>query len=376
MRLLPRVVCSIDGSTLPVQDYSFTSVANGGYHEFRGQAPVRNLLALGADQEAPLTVYHEETGDILWDGRFVEDPEIDEGVGLISATGPKSELEKNHGRLLFQVYPRWTAADGNPHNYTFQNPQRVQVSPDDGRVTFTINGGETLANADHNGVAFWAGEGTGIIRIAFTWLADRASGGFLTLHAEKMAGPTGAGSTITTYAINGTNGTEDTTVAAPILDQVVLFLSGSVGVGLIDPTYRLLLRDLRVNSIASGDTYYAHEVLQHLAGRVKFNTSLIETSGLNVLPLDWSGSWAALASYIVSLLDWRWLVSTVPTPGTGLVQYLEAGPWEREWTLFKGSRARPNLKPQQRRAVQLAGLPCCFTQAESLTPSLEPNRSG
>lgn len=349
---LPRVVCSIDGSTLPVQDYSFTSVVNGGYHEFRGQSPVRNLLRLGADQEAPLTVYHEETGDILWDGRFVADPEIMEGVGFISATGPKAELEKSHARMTFQKRGEdgWTDKTSGPHSYV-SHPNKMSMAINPGGILFGFEPGETITNGENMGVVFWAPGQQGVAglwRCAFSYLSSFVDSDW-KFECYNMTGPSGAGSLIGQASISAMSGPVDFTSFVG-LDQTVLLLTYRGGAPKVMGADYVLVRDLRVNSIAAGDTFYAHQVLQDLGARVGFNTSLVEAIGLNILPLDWtSGSWAGLADYIVSLLDWRWLVSTIATPGEGLVQYLEAGPWEREWTLFKGSRARPNLKPQQRR---------------------------
>lgn len=348
---LPRVVCSIDGSTLPVQDYSFTSVVDGGYHEFRGQAPVRRLLALGADQEAPLTVYHEETGDVLWDGRFVTDPEMIEGVGLISATGPKAELEKTHGRLNFQSRDDSKLTDiiNGPHFSTITAPNKLHLQISNGGILIGQEPEETAQVGDTVGFVYWA-PGTTIQRVAYDWESTFADTSWL-LEIYTAVGP-GLTAPLTlriSRQMGATTFSEDVSWTPDVADAVYLVQKRATPAATMGPHYTLI-RNFRVNGIAPGDTYYPHQVLQELAGRLGFNTSLIEGSGLNILPLDWIGSsWASLADYIVALLDWRWLISTTPTPGTGLVQYLEAGPWEREWTLFKGSRARPNLKPQQRR---------------------------
>lgn len=345
--MIPNVYWTVDGRPVDVSDWRANSVINGGFDQMEGSitAATARRLPFSVAQGATVTAYLD-SGNVMWEGRLSSDPHIQEGVARFGALGHKERLEKEHGRLLYQTrdYSLWQDAGDEPHSIAFME-DNIDAEARRSALFFRIYRDETYASGDVRYVALWV-PGAEITRYAGN-IVRSSDTAFWDIRIQRFTGPSGARTVVADHGLNTGDPTSlDETIATPE-DALLIGLRNLSGVSTTpgqNQTYRF--NNLRVNGIASGDTFTIVDVFNDVADRVDLDVGGV-AAGLttNVLPLDWTeGAWSELLDYVAMLgLAW-WRV--LEDRGSG--PYLEAATWDdsRAWTTMQSHHgARLSLAP-------------------------------
>lgn len=332
MSLLVPSHWTLDGEAVDAEQDA-ASAALGGYDRATVRVPERQCR--GAMQGSVLKAFLE-TGEVLWEGRLALPPVARRGICRLEAAGYKRAAEKAHGRLAYQVRGTtgWVDPAGAPHNYApgnavaqIRNTIQVPIeNPTTDTITFTAP------------VVLWL-PGTEIVRYAFTFRnATRidvylATGpdGVPTLEASHPAG----------QEVNPVDRTVSTVRGK---DLILLEILGVLN---IDSATTMTISDLRVNASRAtvDDTLYTSELVVDVGNRLGWDTSGVESTAVNVLPLDVaSGSWRERCLDLAAGLDdWQWRV----TDDRGAGPFLEYTPWRRTFVTSLAAGAVEELVPEE-----------------------------
>jgi hypothetical protein len=339
---LPAVSWTIDGLSTPLLGWTATTTAFGGFGQMRGsilEADARRIPS-SVTQGSVVTGY-TSGGFVVYQGRLSAPPAIRGGLASFAAQGESVRAVKRANRLTYQKRGEdsWTDKTSAPHLYV-SHPDQIHMTINPGGILFNFAPGETITPGENAGVAFWAPGPQGVAglwRCQFSFLSSFIDPDW-KLECYNMVGPSGAGSLIGTVNISALTSAVDFSAGIG-LDQMILLLKyGGTSTKVLGGDY-VLIRDLRVNSIAAGDSYLGSEVVTDVGRRLGFDVMGVVGSGLNILPLDWtSGSWAELLSYIATLEDRYWRVVEDSK--------LEYDAWgTKEWTVYQADGALVDLTP-------------------------------
>lgn len=309
--------------------------ANGGYRDASVSCPVVDLPT-SASQESELCLY--EGSEEHWAGTLVTRPFVTDGTAQLQAEGPIAILERQAGRRFYQTQDEslFVPADSDPHQY--QHNKDIQTEAIPGSLKYHNEKGDDFSNGDQGGLVLWI-EGDLITKLTYSWLADPTSTNF-DIVTRTATGPAGSLSTIDTQAISSASGTATITVATP---RDLIHISYQANQAIASAvSRRVVLRAVKVWGRTTDATFNASQVLADVFASAGFDTTGVQSESLNVLPLDWLDDWVALADYMADLVDWRYLILGKNLAGEWQA---EAGPWEREWTVFRGRNAETNLPP-------------------------------
>lgn len=338
---LPNVSWTLDGLETPLTSWNATTVAFGGFGQMRGTIRESDARRIPSTvKQGSIVKGFTAGGVVIFEGRLSAPPAIRGGLASFAAQGESVRAVKRNHRLLYQSrdVQAWTDKTSAPHLYV-SHPNKINLTVQPGGVLFGIQLGETTLVGENTGITFWAPGAQGVAglwRYAFSWVSSFADVNWF-IEGYNMAGPSGAGTLHGSTAISATSGTADFTLSG--LDQVILLLVRRTGNWTATAGDYVLLRDLRINSIAGGDYYAGSEVVTDVGRRLGYDTSAVIGTGLNVLPLDWTqGSWADLLSYIATLEDRYW--------GVYEDRKLVYPAWgDKEWTCYQADGATVDLTP-------------------------------
>lgn len=332
--MLPGITWTIAGKPVPIQDFSAGSEANLGFGQMRGTLRASDARSLPTTvKQGAIIRASTDDGRIFYQGRISGPPTIQRGLAVIAAQGEGARAVKRSTRLPYQIraYDVYTDMAGNPHNYA-SNPTKFAISNSGALVAVLAEGG-TINAGEYNGYAFWV-PGATITRVAATWGSSFIDADF-RWELFVGAGPSGATTNDFNQGMSGFGGTFDRTLATTA-DHILLLFARRNTSSVVGPG-ATLLRDLRINCIAPGDTFTGSQVVTDVGGRLGYDTSGVISTGLNVLPLDWaSGSWADLLTYIANMEDRVW--------GVYEDNQLTYAAWgEKEWTCYQAHGAKVDL---------------------------------
>jgi hypothetical protein len=244
-------------------------------------------------------------GVAKWNGPVSAKPLVYLGKAELQASGWVQKAQRSTGRLLYQSrdVSLWSEIGGVPYTMVPPGASKYQVGQEGGGLMFTREPGATFAIGDRNGVAVSAvGSPGGITGYAFDWVSDAASTTF-NLRTDTFDFPNSGETADATFSLNAVSGTvnQGPSIAKEVLRLAIDRLSAAT-VGA--ETYRVLMTNVRVNGIASGDTFTTSQGVTDIGGRLGFDTSGVQPSGVNMLPADFTGSWWDALLYMAFLDDW------------------------------------------------------------------------
>lgn len=330
------LVWSLDGKPIrAAEDWQATMTANGGYRDASASCPAEDLPT-SASQESVLSLY--EGDEERWAGTLVTRPFIADGVAQLHAEGPIGILERQAGRRFYQTQDEslFVPADSDPHQYAHHKDIQTEAIP--GSLKYHNEKADAFSSGDQGGLVLWI-EGDLINKVAYSWLADPTSTQF-DIVTRSATGPVGSLTVINTQAISSASGNASITLST---DADLIHIAYQANTTIASAaSRRVVLRAVKVWGRTTADEFSCSEVLTDVFASAGFNTSGVQSHDFNVLPLDWLDDWVALADYMADLIDWRYLILGKNTVGEWQA---EAGPWEREWTVYRGRNAETNLPP-------------------------------
>lgn len=265
-------------------------------------------------------------------------------------------LARNVSRLPYQLRggSLWQLRDGTPFNEP-KNNKNIGLTGGGGHsaLVMKLNNGIAYTNGDSGGWCLWV-QGWPALRIGFTMKKAVDDNNF-AFELNTGNGPSGALTqehTFTWGAGNPDGSQKDYTITAQNLND--LLEVGLVCTGNNTPSNpeKFAVSDIRVNCIdttsddGDWDTFWTSEVVADVFRRAGIDDSFVEHSGVNALPLDWTGAWTDLCTQMMEMDDWVWGVIEPPTGshafGGGFYR-----PWgdggDRLWTVTLGAGGDESL---------------------------------
>lgn len=364
---MPDLAWSLDGRPFrAAEDWQATMTANGGYRDASVSCPAVDLPT-SASQESELSLH--EGSEERWAGTLITRPYITDGVAQLQAEGPIAILERQAGRRFYQTQGvgLFTDAGSDPHGYAHHNAIDSESLP--AALKFHTQKGEDFASGvKDGGQVLWI-EGALITKLSYRWHVDPTSVNF-DIGTYSGTGPSGSLSSIDTQGLGTATGTKTITLTTP--RDIIKISYQTDGTTITNAVRRrLIVSALKVYGRASGDSLAASEVMTDTFAEAGFDTSGVQSSGFNVLPLDWLDDWVALVDYLADLVDWHYSILGKSERGLWRAQ---AGPWEREWTVYRGRNAETNLPPLplfNRVIVPYESISGVHRQAEGV-PAVDP----
>jgi hypothetical protein len=243
-------------------------------------------------------------GVCKWAGPISNNPLVYRGKAELQASGWRQKIERSTGRLPYQsrdvglFQPR----TGPPWNIT-ETGVDFGPSSSNNQLQWLMDQTLTFLNTEHSTfIAAFPGAPGGISRIAFDW---RSHSSFSSV-VLKLFGATFPADTTTqigsNIALTASSGSVDQSSSAGH-DAVGIQLVATAGATLTTG-YWLTLYNIRVNGIATSDTFTTSQIVTDILGKVGFDTSGVQSSGVNALPYDSTGNWWDALLYQAFLDDW------------------------------------------------------------------------
>lgn len=347
---LTAVSWIVGGIGIPLADWQFNAVINGGYDRMSGRATEEdwNRLPSSAQGQGAQVTAFTQGGAVVWQGVLPRNPQIKAGVVFIEAEGHRREVEKQTDRLLYQSrdYQQWQDALDTPHE--LPQDEDLEAEARASTLWYRIPRDEAFVAGNEHGLVLWApGSPGGLQRYAFIPVKSRDAGNF-DISSSRFTGPAGTRTAIADHNL-GAGGPSTVDQAITNAEDAIKLAVRTVNNVTPTATTRVRLTNLRVNGIrptgrTSDDNYQSFIVAQDVGTRAGYDTSGVSTIPVrNVLPLDWTeGSWSGLLDYLSLLDDSYWLV--LDDRGAGPV--LEYRRWSesREW-FVSSIGADADLKP-------------------------------
>jgi len=342
----PKLVWTIEDLPVEVTDWRANVLAFGGYDQMAGAIPERVVRRHPGtiDVGAKVTAY-DPSGAARWQGTLSEPPQVDNAMAVLQAEGPISRARRARDRRMYQVQDvsLFSDAHGAPHNFSGGTLIDGRVRKTD--LYYQLRKDEAYPSTGDDSryqFALWVpGSPGGISRVAGS-IAKSISTVNAQFKLRRFTGPSGTVTDVATYGLDTADPvTFDTTISSPE-DAIMLTLQVITA---HTPTQNRIFRlyDLRVNGIAVGDTLLTSEIAADLGGQLGYDSTGVQSSGLNALPFDLaSGSSGAEEGlfYLAGLTDWRCLI----LEDTGSGPLLDFGPWARTWTFLRQANAIPTLR--------------------------------
>lgn len=314
---------------------SFSSVMPGGYSgmDFRMPDAARSatpgVFKYGAQVQARIAPTYAGEGTVVWDGYIRTPTPNADGTCTMHAVGWKTLIEERSDPLLWQTryYGDWQTPDSDDFSDSFHNSQHIDAMVQDAALKWVSQKGTDIADGNKAMVLWWGGGNDAspqhvCRRIAGRILGSDNVGGQSaanwSLHLERFTGPVSAGSATDVYIfwneMNDKNSSPfDITLGAGVggpasLIGFTLYKKGAVTNNSLNKTWRFWVENLRVNDLASGDSYTASAMVNDLKDRLGFGNDYVTATSQNVLPLWWQqGTWADLMDYLSGTEgNWKW----------------------------------------------------------------------
>lgn len=341
---------TIDGSGSKLADFQNESSLDGGTSGMSGTistaeyAPRTALYQDGSTWLVKDTVTNE-----YFMGGLLRDPEEPGGGEVKLAADGWGKLGDNDaGHFLVSSYDlsQWSVGDEDP--FTQGGWEKIQCRIGASRIRWRIRAHTAFRRNQagnptkwHSGVYRWT-PGVFIKRIAFTIDKPRTSPNYF-FEVVGITSPTGTPVILGTYGV----GAGDPT-------SVDLTIAGNyevIGVRLMRtdqtkhaPRRRFSIKNLRIGSLTTTDTYTLNQAFTELANRLGATPS-ISASSVNIAPFDAHGTIGQIADELALFDNWFWRLE--PNPSTGAM-VLNAGPMgKKTWSLTRDN-SPVNLIPEQR----------------------------
>jgi hypothetical protein len=329
MGSVARITATIDGREVQGAGMRWSS-AGGGYHRASLRIPELASRRLDVSQGSILKLW-QSNGRPAFEGRIALRPYYRREEALIEANGYKVAAEKAHGRLLYQVRDLsvWADATLPPHSYAVPaNHVTITTAPGNALVIEMTNP-DSVSRTFTALIAVWF-PGATITRYAYSLQSND-----ITSHSIATSRAMGPAGTRTAIATHTTSPVDQAVTSG----EDMLVFEVSVTVPAVADTATMKLFNLRINDAGTTtDVLYTSELVADVGTRLGWDTSGVQATAIDVMPLDISsGSWAEGAlDYAAGLDDWQWRV--LDDAGTG--PRLQYTAWEREWKVSQADGAR------------------------------------
>lgn len=338
---LPKVTAAIDGHNVKLgQGWSCNS-GPGGDDQARFDIPESEARKHSFEQESEVRFY-AGSDEPFWQGRLALDPHFDRGTAHLAAEGYLHALAKEDSPLPFQIRDMsvWEGeGQGEIDIGDLTQDEDVEAEGRLNTLFFRVLKGESYAGGNSNFMAAYIPSHEPLTGFKADIVKNRNNTD-LDIRLKHAVAPTSASSTlIADYdLVSGGDTTIDESFAGG--NVMLVGLRVNTATGTLANSYAPRLKNVRIQGIASGDTYYVYQVLQYLAGEMGWDDDGVSTSlNLNILPLYWQGTWDECAQYVADLQDGWFRVS-----GESISGDLWSNSDEFTATYAKG--AIPSLTPQ------------------------------
>lgn len=335
----PDVDFTVDELHVDAADWALRSSAFGGYMtgEFTIPASQVRRHSFGISAGAPVAAY-TQTGTQVWEGLVAHDPYIDDdGTARIETIGPWADAEAAAEVLCYQVRGgrRFAEGDEDPHNYP-QNDGYI-LGQGGGKLQWKAPKGEDFVADQVASFVLWI-PGASFDRYSFIMNKNRDITNF-DIRVRAGVGPSGSLTTIDTYTLGAGNPTGTEKVQSGLggnYDLLAIQILCSSDISALPERLRVWLTSVRVNDRAVDDDMSASDIVTDVGEALGWNTTGIESTAANVLPLVWEEHWSELLLYMADLED-----HYVRRDADGL----GFGPWGGQtWEILRSFSAVPDLR--------------------------------
>lgn len=316
---------------------SFSSVMPGGFSgmDFRMPDAARTatpgVFKYGANVKARIAPTYTGAGTLLWEGYLRTPTPNDDGTSSMHAVGYKTLLEERSDQIMWQTryYGDWQGPDSDDFGDAFHNSQHIDATVDDASLKWVSHKSTDVADGNKSMLLWWGGGNDASIANKPQPVCRRIAGAVIgsdpvgnqtnaswSLHLERFTGTVTANPSDVYVFWNEMNDKDrsafDITLGAGVGGpaSVIAFTLYKKGpaVGGLNKTWRFWVENLRVNDLASGDSYTASAMVNDLKDKLGFGNAYITATSQNVLPLWWqSGTWSDLMDYLAgSEGNWKW----------------------------------------------------------------------
>lgn len=206
-------------------------------------------------------------------------------------------------------------------------------------VTWNVPGGRDPVW--QSGLAYWAPTAD-LSRIAFDIEKDRNDSSY-ELQICTATGPDGNLTVVRTIQLSAGGGSH-IVESLPGTPDLVLVRLRKTAEEKKARAFKVKLKNVRVNGMATGDVYTTDQVVADIAARIGGTTAGIQSSVRNAMPLDIEdGSAGEVLDELALLDDWYWGIEH-----NGTERAWRYGPWSTKTWVLTEPRARVELHPVAR----------------------------
>jgi hypothetical protein len=314
---------------------AFGSIMPGGFSGMDFRIPDAARLATpgvfkyGANVRAKIAPGEAGAGTILWEGYLKTPTPNDDGTATMHAAGYKTLLEERSDPLLWQTryYGDWQTPDSDDFSDNYHNTEQFDAVVQPAALAWVAKKHADIADNRKAMILWWGGSNDAYSgsknvcrRIAGRLVGSDDVGtqtnAQWSLHLERFAGPLASGTGTDVYVFWSEMNSKDSSafdinfgagVGGPAsLVSFTLYKKGANND--LNKSWRFWVENLRVNDLASGDSYTASAMVNDIKDQLGFGNAYVTTTSQNVLPLWWQdGTWSDLMDYLSgSEGNWKW----------------------------------------------------------------------
>lgn len=220
--------------------------------------------------------------ECCWEGELAN--VIQHGAtAQLNGRGWKYLAERDADRMLFMTYPEWQSADSDPFN--FHQDDSWEVDSTGSRIVFLSKKNTEVKNQDEIGVAFWA-EDVELMKIVMN---NTGNGNNVASEIRVLSGK-GPGPR-TSLLNRGTftpsnDGPQEMRLWEKDMVYIMVIRTGADAT--TGETAKATLNEVKVYSLARDDDMSFAQVARHVCARLGVEDYLIDDTGDNMLPLDYT----------------------------------------------------------------------------------------
>jgi hypothetical protein len=339
-RLLP-VLWSIDENPVSIEGWDATAKVNVGFDQMRGRITAASAKALASIGQGSIVKGVLANGFVQWEGRLAAAPVIgNDRTAQITAQGYNVAAAKRTDPLLYETVSvaGWSDGAAAPFSQTGAIGPNYAASVLASGLSFTA---PFQSVGLEYPLCFWR-PGNLISRYAFTISVPTGTVANFFIRCRTTSGNPASGRTfVADHAVADGAVIDRVLVGSEQGELLQLSLYCSAGTSASDLT--VILNGVKVWGATALTQFFASDVVANVAGRLGWDAGGRTSSPTGVLPLDWSGAWSDLLSYIAALDDYYWLVIENAGAGPRVVY----GPYGgvNSWALSSERGAKWDLTP-------------------------------
>lgn len=355
----------------------YDSLIPGGYGTFDFKVPAKEVTNNKKvyRYNATVTLRHasnvsanQDPDALVWQGYLLTPmpsdtvyvdghADVQGGWYQLSAVGWRKYIEERQKPMLWQVrgYEGISGLDGDPF-VDFHNSDQIDFQVGKGALTWKIPGKSEIKHGRKAGGGWWDQDHR-IKRVAGrifqnTDMPGKHNKPHYSLRMYEYSGPSSPNSAHKivdfdnkTQQKDGDDFDQDIGGGGAQMFTFELFRTGPPTKS-TNQTFKIGIKDLRMNDLAPGDSYSAKQVIDDLAKELQFDTSENDPYGqsmvqaklgdgstdvFNIMPLWWQeGSWADLFDYLAAAYAFKWAIWEIGNKGP----IIEFRGWNRNTTWY------------------------------------------